>query len=304
MANSQYAYVRKFELPDALLPTSFLVLRIDGKGFHKFSAAHNFEKPNDKKALDLMNAAARRMMMGKELNGEIIIGFGESDEFSFLFKRSTSLYGRRASKLLTLVVSLFTTAYTFLWPLYFPNSPLELDNLPVFDGRIVQYTSDKEVKDYFRWRQVDTHINNMYNTCFWSLVLTGGLTEKEAHKELSQGTISSQKQELLFSRFGINYNKLPEMFKKGSTLIWEDVVEPEAVAEPITPPASSTSSSAVPPLPDLPELTTEVSLPAVEPAPTFRKKPTKLKRTVAVVHEDLIAEVWWKNGRGKGLLEL
>jgi len=39
------------------------------------------------------------------------------------------------SKLVTLVTSLFTSAYVFLWPSYFPNSPLLLDELPVFDGR-------------------------------------------------------------------------------------------------------------------------------------------------------------------------
>lgn len=41
------------------------------------------------------------------------------------------------SKLVTLVSSLFTSAYVFLWPQYFPNSPLQLDNLPIFDGRCV-----------------------------------------------------------------------------------------------------------------------------------------------------------------------
>jgi tRNA(His) 5'-end guanylyltransferase len=41
------------------------------------------------------------------------------------------------SKLVTLITSLFTSAYTFLWPQYFPNSPLRLEELPVFDGRLV-----------------------------------------------------------------------------------------------------------------------------------------------------------------------
>lgn len=39
------------------------------------------------------------------------------------------------SKLVTLIVSLFTSAYVFLWPKYFPNSPLVFEELPVFDGR-------------------------------------------------------------------------------------------------------------------------------------------------------------------------
>ena len=35
MAGSKYAYVRSFELPDPVLPNVFMVVRIDGKGFHK-----------------------------------------------------------------------------------------------------------------------------------------------------------------------------------------------------------------------------------------------------------------------------
>lgn len=77
------------------------------------------------------------------------------------------------------------------------------------------------------------HINNLYNTSFWSLVLKGGLTTSEAEKRLLvgqgsncsqirlmviKGTVSSDKNEILFSQFGVNYNNEAEMFKKGSVL--------------------------------------------------------------------------------------
>jgi ligand-binding sensor domain-containing protein len=35
---------------------------------------------------------------------------------------------------------------------------------------MVAYPSDLHIKDYLRWRQVDCHINNLHNTCFWKLV--------------------------------------------------------------------------------------------------------------------------------------
>jgi len=35
MALSKFAYVRDFELPDQLLPGTFILLRIDGHAFHK-----------------------------------------------------------------------------------------------------------------------------------------------------------------------------------------------------------------------------------------------------------------------------
>jgi hypothetical protein len=68
------------------------------------------------------------------------------------------------------------------------------------------------------------HINNLYNTTFWTLVQKGGLENRVAEKELS-GTVSSDKNEILFKRFGINYNNEPEIFKKGSVL-YRDVILP------------------------------------------------------------------------------
>lgn len=89
MANSRFEYVKSFELDDTLLPGCWIVVRLDGRGFTKwvssieilshllhasdlppvtnqrfdspdtrFCLLHDFEKPNDKRALDLMNACA------------------------------------------------------------------------------------------------------------------------------------------------------------------------------------------------------------------------------------------------------
>ena len=41
---------------------------------------------------------------------------------------------------------------------------------PFFDGRVVVYPREDVVRDYFAWRQVDCHVNNLYNTTFWALV--------------------------------------------------------------------------------------------------------------------------------------
>lgn len=45
---------------------------------HRFSTKYNFEKPNDRRALDLMNAAAKAVMT--ELP-DIVIAYGISDEY-------------------------------------------------------------------------------------------------------------------------------------------------------------------------------------------------------------------------------
>ena len=90
----RYEYVRAFERPTALLPNTYMVVRIDGRGFHKsdhsrligritlteyrFSTKYEFRKPNDQNALDLMNASAWAVV--KELP-DIILAYGVSDEY-------------------------------------------------------------------------------------------------------------------------------------------------------------------------------------------------------------------------------
>jgi tRNA(His) guanylyltransferase len=68
---------------------------------------------------------------------------------------------------------------------------------------------------------VPGHINNLYNTTFWALVQQGGMDARDAEQRLS-GTVSSDKNEILFKEFGINYNNEPECFKKG-TVLYRDV---------------------------------------------------------------------------------
>lgn len=278
MANSKFGYVRLSELDDRLLPQTFAVIRLDGKGFTKFSSAHAFEKPNDQRALCLMNEAAKRVVesdLGKGVRGRkgngggIFLAYGQSDEYSFAFSRGCNAYNRRASKLLTTVLSTFTAAYIYLWPQYFPESPLELNNLPTFDGRIVQYVTDEQLRDYFKWRQVDAHINNLYNTTFWALVQRGKQTHTEAHASL-KGTFSRDKHSILFDKFQINYNAEPEIFKKGSILLWSKA---KTVTDP--PPVDSKAKS----------------------------KDAVEESQVTLVHEDLIKDQWWEFGAGAGLLQ-
>lgn len=122
---------------------------------------------------------------------------------SFLFRKSTTLYNRRQAKILSTVTSLFTSSYVYHWSRYLPDTPLKYP--PSFDGRIAMYPSPREIRDYFAWRQADSksiirrfgrlrlnqtdvqheaHINNLYNTIFWALVMQGGETTTQAHATL------------------------------------------------------------------------------------------------------------------------
>ncbi|KAH6609277.1 hypothetical protein Trco_002623 [Trichoderma cornu-damae] len=257
----------------------------------KMCAKYGFEKPNDKRALDLMNAAAKAVVTDLP---EITIAYGVSDEYSFVFHKSCNLFERRArcemqmltypasciqlricSKLVSTIVSTFTANYVFSWPTYFPDTPLSFP-LPTFDGRAVCYPTVQNLRDYMSWRQADCHINNLYNTAFWKLIQLGGLDNKEAEKTLA-GTLAADKNEILFSRFRINYNNEPEMFKKGSVIFREyELVEPSdhnetaaAAADALGEPAAQSKSQAE------------------------KEKKRRAKAKVIVEHIDIIKDEFW-----------
>lgn len=202
---------------------------------------------------------------------DVIMAYGDSDEYSFLLRRKCSLFERRESKLTSTFASSFTSYYVALWGKYFTNESgkesrdvtegveklslegetgeeaqevveeegkassqshtdsgssrdqdysLQLHMLPTFDARCVVYPNAQSIRDYFSWRQVDCHINNLYNTTFWTLVQQGNMTTQEAEQRLSK-TVSQDKHELLFTEFGLNYNNEPDVFKKGTTIVKE-----------------------------------------------------------------------------------
>lgn len=133
---------------------------------YSFSEEHGFAKPNDERALQLMDHAAKDLMTEFK---DIVLAFGESDEFrqaprpppspilpshSFLLRKSTVLYNRRHAKILSTLTSYFTSCYVFHWTQYFPETPLRYP--PSFDGRIVLYPDAHAIRDYFAWRQADS----------------------------------------------------------------------------------------------------------------------------------------------------
>lgn len=111
-----------------------------------------------------------------------MIAYGQSDEFSFVFKKTSTLFKRRAryfyyeilftmffshlfftinnffpfsfnSKLMTHVVSQFSSSYVFYWKEFFGDQPLLYP--PGFDGRVILYPSNHNLRDYLSWRQAD-----------------------------------------------------------------------------------------------------------------------------------------------------
>lgn len=151
------------------------------------------------------------------------------------------------------------------------------------------------------------HINNLYNTTFWALIQKGGQTTTEAHATL-RGTVSATKHEMLFSRFGINYNEISQRFKKGSVIVRE-IVAPglSDKGECVEPPmlltrseVNQTRDKSPDPPTDIPSNSQSVSegdeTPPFDPPCHKRskaKKKNKQETTVEVLHCDIIGDEFW-----------
>ena len=146
MSGSKFQFVKQYEQYKKLLPNTFILVRIDGRGFTVFCEAHKFKKPNDLRQVELMNAAAEEVMKNFT---DIVLSYGQSDEYSFVFRKSTNVFNRREDKILSCVLSLFSSAYTYKFDEFFGSKPLKI---PSFDGRIVLYPSLEDIKAYLSWR--------------------------------------------------------------------------------------------------------------------------------------------------------
>ena len=76
MANSRFQYVKKFELSDALLPDTYLIARLDGHRFTKFTKEHNFTKPNDERGLLLMAEVGRHLSSSVSTSAGVFFACG------------------------------------------------------------------------------------------------------------------------------------------------------------------------------------------------------------------------------------
>ncbi|XP_045621095.2 uncharacterized protein THG [Procambarus clarkii] len=214
--NAKTNYLKAFEKKEKLLPHTWIVVRIDGKGFHKFSERHNFVKPNDNRSIELMNRAALEIM---QQFPDVILSYGQSDEYSFVIDRYSKMMERNGNKIMSSIVSLFAAMYVYNWHSVFGNVILEYS--PAFDARVVLYPNNSCLRDYLSWRQADCHINNMYNTCFWMLVQNGKYSRQEAEERL-RGTFSKDKRAILLDEFKQEYDLEDSLYRKGTIMFRQE----------------------------------------------------------------------------------
>lgn len=188
-----------------VLPTIFMVARIDGRSFTKLTKErHQFEAPYDPRFRDMMvNTVAHLMQCGFR----VAYGYTQSDEISLLFHREIEVFERKTRKYNSILAGEASAKFA-----------LQLGDLAAFDCRISQLPTADLVLDYFRWRHEDAQRNALNAHCYW-LLRKRGQAVNEATNALHKLSVSA-KNELLFSE-GINFNNLPNWQKRGIGLYWE-----------------------------------------------------------------------------------
>ncbi|MFD0850789.1 tRNA(His) guanylyltransferase Thg1 family protein, partial [Actinomadura adrarensis] len=118
-------------------PGAWTVIRVDGRGFSKFTEPR-FDKPFDARFSHIMTQVAEHLIT--ELSGRY--AYTESDEISVVLDPSHDMFGREVEKLVSVSAGIASAAFT-----HAAGEPA------AFDSRIWLGTGTDDVVDYLSWRQ-------------------------------------------------------------------------------------------------------------------------------------------------------
>jgi tRNA(His) guanylyltransferase len=186
-----------------LLPGAWVVIRVDGRGFSRFTESR-FDKPFDLEFHRLMVQTASALL--ENLHG--IYAYTESDEISVLFRPDWDLFDRSLEKVVSISASIASSTFTHAY-----------GSVVNFDSRVWLGVDKLQVVDYFRWRQADATRCALNGWCYWTL-RNAGESARSATALLDNKSVAF-KNELLFQH-GINFNDLPTWQRRGVGLYWEE----------------------------------------------------------------------------------
>lgn len=224
---------------------TYTLMRLDGRAFHSYT--RDLERPFDHGLVLAMNDTA--VALCREIHGTVF-AYVQSDEISLLLtdfeNHGTEPWmGGVLQKMTSLSASIATAEFN-------ARHHDRTQRLAHFDSRVWPITDPNEVMNYFIWRQRDCVKNSI--TMAAQAVLS--------HKELD-GLNANQRQELLWSKAGINWNNYPDRYKRGGLVRQEEYPGPEDsvrhrwVAEPAPHLNADPAGWLVKNIPHMPALPTE-----------------------------------------------
>ncbi|WP_300101009.1 tRNA(His) guanylyltransferase Thg1 family protein [Flavobacterium sp.] len=191
------------------IPLLPIYARLDGRGFSKFTKGMN--RPFDENFYQCMLKTVIHLV---EKTNPLICYF-QSDEISLCWDYNNIPFDGKIHKIISTLAAEASSAFVISATEYFPDRVKKLT--PHFDCRLVQMPNKSEVANAFVWRNNDCTKNAISQVA----------SHYFSHKQLQNKT-GKEKQEMLFSEYGINFNDIPVKFKRG-TWVRKKPVEKETI---------------------------------------------------------------------------
>lgn len=191
--------MKEFEVYSSLkVPkNSKIIVRLDGRSFHKLARDLNLSKPYDDDFYQIMSEICRDLF--EEFSAQFAYTF--SDEISLLLNNIP--FGGRIEKINSVMASFAASSFVMHYDMNFKKPPS-------FDSRIIPI-NDEDILDYFKWRQ-DESWRNCVNSHGISY-LKSKYSNAEANDKIN-GMNLSDIHEFLFEN-GINLNDVETYKKRG-----------------------------------------------------------------------------------------
>jgi tRNA(His) guanylyltransferase len=181
------------------------ILRVDGKAFHTLTLDCNCVKPFDLNLMGNMDQTA--ISLCENIQGAQI-AYVQSDEISVLihdYKRfdSGAWFDKNIQKMVSVSAAMASVAFTLSWNEQF--LPQDYQHVH-FDSRAF-ILPEREVNNYFLWRQQDASRNSIQMVC----------RSIFSHKEMENKKIPDM-HEMLHQK-GLNWNDYPTEQKRGRCIV-------------------------------------------------------------------------------------
>ena len=176
---------------------SKVIVRLDGRAFHKLARDLDLNKPYDENFYQVMAKVCEDLF--REFSPSFIYTF--SDEISLLLNNVP--FDGRIEKIDSVMAGFASSSFVIHYDVDFKKPP-------AFDSRIIP-VGDDDILDYFRWRQDESWMNcvNSHGISY----LKKKYSNNEANDKIN-GMKLNEIHELLFQN-GINLNDIETYKKRG-----------------------------------------------------------------------------------------
>ncbi len=176
---------------------SKIIVRLDGRSFHKLAKDLNLTKPYDENFFRVMAEVCEDLF--REFSPSLVYTF--SDEISLLLDKIP--FDGRIEKINSVITSFTASSFVI-------HYGVEFKKPPAFDSRIIPI-GDEDIPKYFKWRQDES-----WKNCIAShgiSYLKTKYSNDEANDKIN-GMKSNEIHELLYQN-GINLNDVETYKKRG-----------------------------------------------------------------------------------------